>query len=167
MTNIKIIEADVLSQSGDRGPVEGNIAILVTRWNSFITDNLLEGALRSLKRNNIDESQVTIVRVPGAYELSIAALKLAESGKYAAIVALGCVIRGGTPHFEYVSTGCNDGLNQVQLKTGVPVTFGVLTVDNVDQAIERSGEDPNNKGEEAALTALEMISVLRKIETDH
>ncbi|MEQ9567260.1 MAG: 6,7-dimethyl-8-ribityllumazine synthase, partial [Pseudomonadales bacterium] len=135
------------------------MAILVTRWNSFITDNLMEGALRSLKRNNIDESRITIVRVPGAYELSIAALKLAESGKYAAIVALGCVIRGGTPHFEYVSTGCNDGLNHVQLKTGVPVTFGVLTVDNVDQAIERSGEDPNNKGEEAALTALEMISV--------
>jgi len=167
MKNIKTIEADFFSQSGARGQVEGNIAILVTRWNSFITDNLLEGSLRSLKRNNIDESQITIVRVPGAYELSIAALKLAESGKYAAIVALGCVIRGGTPHFEYVSTGCNDGLNQVQLKTGVPITFGVLTVDNVDQAIERSGEDPNNKGEEAALTALEMISVLHKIETEH
>lgn len=160
MTNIKTIEADI-------GQVEGQVAVLVTRWNSFITDNLLEGALRALKRNDIDDSQITVVRVPGAYELSIAALKLAESGKYAAIIALGCVIRGGTPHFEYVSTGCNDGLNQVQIKTGVPVTFGVLTVDNVDQAIERSGEDPNNKGEEAALTALEMISVLRKIETDN
>ena len=157
---IKTIEADI-------GQVEGQVAVLVTRWNSFITDNLLEGALRALKRNDMNDSQITVVRVPGAYELSIAALKLAESGKYAAIVALGCVIRGGTPHFEYVSTGCNDGLNQVQIKTGVPVTFGVLTVDNVDQAIERSGEDPNNKGEEAALTALEMISVLRKIETDH
>lgn len=167
MTNIKIIEADISSQSGDGGQAGGNIAILVTRWNSFITDNLMEGALRALKRNNIDESRITIVRVPGAYELSIAALKLAESGKYAAIVALGCVIRGGTPHFEYVCAGCNDGLNHVQLKTGIPVTFGVLTVDNVDQAIERSGEDPNNKGEEAALTALEMISVLHKIETDH
>jgi 6,7-dimethyl-8-ribityllumazine synthase len=160
MTEIKTIEADI-------GQVEGQVAVLVTRWNSFITDNLLEGALRALKRNDMNDSQITVVRVPGAYELSIAALKLAESGKYAAIVALGCVIRGGTPHFEYVSTGCNDGLNQVQIKTGVPVTFGVLTVDNVDQAIERSGEDPNNKGEEAALTALEMISVLRKIETDH
>lgn len=160
MTNIKIIEADI-------GQVEGQVAVLVTRWNSFITDNLLEGALRALKRNDMDDSQITVVRVPGAYELSIAALKLAESGKYAAIIALGCVIRGGTPHFEYVSTGCNDGLNQVQIKTGVPVTFGVLTVDNVDQAIERSGDDPNNKGEEAALTALEMISVLRKIETDN
>ncbi len=160
MTNIKTIEADI-------GQVEGQVAVLVTRWNSFITDNLLEGALRALKRNDMDDSQITVVRVPGAYELSIAALKLAESGNYAAIIALGCVIRGGTPHFEYVSTGCNDGLNQVQIKTGVPVTFGVLTVDNVDQAIERSGEDPNNKGEEAALTALEMISVLRKIETDN
>jgi len=160
MTNIKTIEADI-------GQVEGQVAVLVTRWNSFITDNLLEGALRALKRNDMDDSQITVVRVPGAYELSIAALKLAESGNYAAIIALGCVIRGGTPHFEYVSTGCNDGLNQVQIKTGVPVTFGVLTVDNVDQAIERSGEDPNNKGEEAAHTALEMISVLRKIETDN
>jgi 6,7-dimethyl-8-ribityllumazine synthase len=160
MTEIKTIEAGI-------GQVEGRVAVLVTRWNSFITDNLLEGALRALKRNDMNDSQITVVRVPGAYELSIAALKLAESGKYAAIVALGCVIRGGTPHFEYVCTGCNDGLNQVQIKTGVPVTFGVLTVDNVDQAIERSGEDPNNKGEEAALTALEMISVLRKIETDH
>jgi 6,7-dimethyl-8-ribityllumazine synthase len=159
MKDIKTIQADI-------GQVEGNIALLVTRWNSFITDNLLEGALRALNRNDIEDSQITIVRVPGAYELSIAALKLAESGKYSAIVALGCVIRGGTPHFEYVSTGCNDGLNQVQLKTGVPVTFGVLTVDNVDQAIERSGEDPNNKGEEAALTALEMIQLLRNIEAD-
>lgn len=157
MTGITHIEADIAE-------VSGNIAILVTRWNSFITDNLLAGAIRALARNNIQESQITVVRVPGAYELSLAAKKLAESGNYVAIVALGCVIRGGTPHFEFVSTGCNDGLNQVQLTTGVPVTFGVLTVDNVDQAVERSAEDPNNKGEEAALTALEMISLLEKIE---
>lgn len=156
MSEITNIEAEI-------GQVDGNIAILVTRWNSFITDNLLEGALRSLKRNNIEESQITVVRVPGAYELSITAQELAITGNYDAIIALGCVIRGGTPHFEFVSAGCNDGLNRVALDTGVPVTFGVLTVDNVDQAIERSGEDPNNKGEEAALTALEMISLLEKI----
>jgi len=157
MTEITHIEAEI-------GRVEGSIAILVTRWNSFITDNLLAGALRALERNNIQESQMTVVRVPGAYELSLAAQKLAETENYAAIIALGCVIRGGTPHFEFVSTGCNDGLNQVQLTTGIPVTFGVLTVDNVDQAVERSAEDPNNKGEEAALTALEMISLVEQID---
>jgi len=157
MTEITHIEAEI-------GRVKGSIAILVTRWNSFITDNLLAGALRALERNNIQESQMTVVRVPGAYELSLAAQKLAETENYAAIIALGCVIRGGTPHFEFVSTGCNDGLNQVQLTTGIPVTFGVLTVDNVDQAVERSAEDPNNKGEEAALTALEMISLVEQID---
>ena len=154
---LKSIEADI-------GQVDGDIAVLVTRWNSFITDNLLAGAHRAFARNNIDDSQITVVRVPGAYELTIAAKKLAETGRYKAIVALGCVIQGGTPHFEYVAGGCNDGLNQVQLDTGVPVTFGVLTVNTVEQAIERSAEDPNNKGEEAAVTALEMISLLQKIE---
>ena len=163
MTEITQIETDLLAL-GKEGALEGNIAIMVTRWNSFITDKLLAGALRALERNSIQESQITVVRVPGAYELSLTAKKLADSGKYAAIIALGCVIRGGTPHFEFVSTGCNDGLNQVQLTTGVPVTFGVLTVDNVEQAVERSAEDPNNKGEEAALTALEMISLVKKIE---
>ena len=154
---LKSIEADI-------GQVDGDIAVLVTRWNSFITDNLLAGAHRAFARNSIDDSQITVVRVPGAYELTIAAKKLAETGRYKAIVALGCVIQGGTPHFEYVAGGCNDGLNQVQLDTGVPVTFGVLTVNTVEQAIERSAEDPNNKGEEAAVTALEMISLLQKIE---
>ena len=160
MTEITLIEADMAK-------INGNIAIVVTRWNSFITDNLLEGALRALARNNIAEKQITVVRVPGAYELSLAAKKLAETDRYAAIIALGCVIRGDTPHFEFVSTGCNDGLNQVQLTTGVPVTFGVLTVDNVDQAIERCAEDPNNKGEEAALAALEMIGLIEKIQSGH
>ena len=160
MTEITCIEADMAK-------IDGNIAIVVTRWNSFITDNLLEGALRALARNNIAEKQITVVRVPGAYELSLAAKKLAETDRYAAIIALGCVIRGGTPHFEFVSAGCNDGLNQVQLTTGVPVTFGVLTVDNVDQAIERCAEDPNNKGEEAALAALEMIGLIEKIQSGH
>ena len=160
MTEITLIEADMAK-------INGNIAIVVTRWNSFITDNLLEGALRALARNNIAEKQITVVRVPGAYELSLAAKKLAETDRYAAIIALGCVIRGDTPHFEFVSTGCNDGLNQVQLTTGVPVTFGVLTVDKVDQAIERCAEDPNNKGEEAALAALEMIGLIEKIQSGH
>ncbi len=156
MTDADQIEADI-------GPVEGKIAVLVTRWNSFITDNLLAGAMRAFQRNRIDQSQIQIVRVPGAYELALPAKKLADTGEYAAIVALGCIIRGATPHFEFVASGCNQSLNQVQLETGIPVTFGVLTVDTVDQAVERSGEDPNNKGEEAALTALEMIALMQKI----
>ena len=156
MSELNNIEAEI-------GSVDGNIAILVTRWNSFITDNLLAGALRALERNGIAESQISVVRVPGAFELPLTAQKVAQTGDFSAIVALGCVIRGGTPHFEYVSAGATEGLNRVQLDTGVPVTFGVLTVDDVEQAIERSGEDPNNKGEEAALTALEMVRLFDQI----
>lgn len=156
MSELNNIEAEI-------GSVDGNIAILVTRWNSFITDNLLAGALRALERNGIAESQISVVRVPGAFELPLTAQKVAQTGDFAAIVALGCVIRGGTPHFEYVSAGATEGLNRVQLDTGVPVTFGVLTVDDVEQAIERSGEDPNNKGEEAALTVLEMVRLFDQI----
>ena len=156
MSEYKAIEADIAA-------VDGNIAILVTRWNSFITDNLLAGAIRSLERNGVDQSQLSVVRVPGAFELPLTAQKIAQTGNYVAIIALGCVIRGGTPHFEYVSAGATEGLNRVQLDTGIPVTFGVLTVDDVEQAIERSGEDPNNKGEEAALTALEMVRLFDKI----
>ena len=150
----------------DAGPIKGNIAILVTRWNSFITDNLLAGALRALARNDIDESQISVVYVPGAFELPLTAKKLAHTQNYVAIIALGCVIRGGTPHFEFVSAGATEGLNRVQLDTGVPITFGVLTVDDVEQAMERSAEDPNNKGEEATLTALEMVRLFAEIEGD-
>ncbi|MCL4162278.1 UNVERIFIED_CONTAM: hypothetical protein GTU68_027664 [Idotea baltica] len=156
-TKYKSIEAEI-------GAVDGRIAILVTRWNSFITDNLLTGAIRSLERNGIDQSQLSVVRVPGAFELPLTAQKIAATGDYVAIIALGCVIRGGTPHFEFVCAGATEGLNRVQLDTGVPVTFGVLTVDDVEHAIERSGEDPNNKGEEAALTALEMVGLVNQID---
>lgn len=156
MSDIENIEADI-------GVIDGKVAILVTRWNSFITDNLLSGSLRALERNGVANPQITVVRVPGAFELPLTAQKLAQTGNYAAIIALGCVIRGGTPHFEFVSAGATEGLNRVQLDTGVPVTFGVLTVDDVEQAIERSGEDPNNKGEEAALTALEMVRLFGQI----
>lgn len=156
MSELTNIEAEI-------GSIDGNIAILVTRWNSFITDNLLSGSLRALQRNDINESQISVIRVPGAFELPLAAQRAAQTGTYKAVIALGCVIRGGTPHFEYVCAGATEGLNRVQLDTGVPVTFGVLTVDDAEQAIERSGEDPNNKGEEAALTALEMVRLLDQI----
>ena len=157
---------NVQSLSAEMGAIDGDIAILVTRWTSFITDNLLAGALRALGRNEVTEKQITVVYVPGAFELPLTAQKLAQTGKYAAIIALGCVIRGGTPHFEYVSAGATEGLNRVQLDSGIPVTFGVLTVDNTEQAIERSGEDPNNKGEEAALTALEMVRLFALISNE-
>lgn len=142
---------------------EGRIAILSTRWNSFITDNLVQGAQQALARNGVPPYQVDLVLVPGAFELPIAAQGLAQTGRYAGLVALGCVIRGGTPHFEYVCGGCMDGLMRVQLDANLPITFGVLTVDNVEQAIERSGDDTNNKGMEAAVTLLEMINLLKEI----
>lgn len=154
MSKIRVLEAGTEIQ-------DAHISILVTRWNSFITDNLLRAAVNALTRNGVAEDHIEIVRVPGAFELPITAQHIAHRDQSDAIIALGCVIRGGTPHFEYVSAGCMDGLMRVQLDSGIPVTFGVLTVDNIDQAAERSGDDANNKGEEAALTALEMINLLR------
>jgi 6,7-dimethyl-8-ribityllumazine synthase len=142
----------------------GRIVILTTRWNSFITDNLLDGATKALTRNGVPEDQIDVVRVPGAFELPMAAQRVLQSGDYVALIALGCVIRGGTPHFEYVSGGCMDGLMQVQLKADAPVGFGVLTVDSTEQAIERSADDTNNKGAEAALAILEMMNLLREVQ---
>ncbi len=147
----------------EAGPVDGRVAILVTRWNSFITDSLLKGALGALARHGVEPDRIDVIRLPGAFELPIVAKRTAATGNYRAIIALGCVIRGGTPHFEYVSGECTTGLGQVQREVDLPITFGILTVDNVEQAIERASDDPNNKGEEAALTALEMIRLLDKI----
>jgi len=121
-------------------------------------DRLIEGAKRAL----MDQKQVTIVRVPGSFEIPLAAKKAAESGKFDAVVALGCVVRGETSHFEYISSAVSHGLQRVALDTGLPVGFGLLTVDTVQQAMDRSGES-GNKGSEAALTALAMIDVLREI----
>ena len=156
MSDYTLIESDAVATSG-------RIAILVTHWNSFITDNLLEGALRALTRNGVEENQIDVIRLPGAFELPLVAQRAIDTTHYVAVIALGCVIRGGTPHFDYVCSAAMEGLNGVQLDTGVPITFGVLTVDNVEQAVERSGEDPNNKGEEAALTALEMLGLFEQL----
>ncbi len=152
-------------------PIEGTFeagnarfAIVVSRWNGNITENLLAGALRALARHGVTEERIQVVRVPGAFELPLAALKLADSGNYQAIITLGCVIRGGTPHFEYVCGECARGIGEVALATELPVAFGVLTTDNLQQAEERSGEGPENKGEEAALTALEMASLCKWLE---
>ena len=139
------------------------IALLVSRFNSFIVESLLSGAVDILKRHGAEERELQIVRVPGAYEMPIAAKRLAASQRYDAIIALGAVIRGGTPHFEYVAGECTKGLSQVSLQHDIPIAFGVLTVDSIEQAIERAGSKAGNKGAEAALSAIEMINVLREI----
>jgi len=137
--------------------------LVVARFNSFIVESLLEGAIDTIKRHGADESDITIVRVPGAFEMPLVVDKIAESGDYDAVVALGAVIRGGTPHFEYVAGECVKGIAQVTLKHGVPVSFGVLTVDTIEQAIERAGTKAGNKGGEAAISAIEMVNLLRQI----
>jgi len=132
-------------------------AIVASEYNSVIMDRLVEGARRALRDHDL-----TLIRVPGSFELPLVAKRAAETDNFDAIVALGCVLRGDTPHFEYISQAVSLGLQQVALETGLPVAFGVLTVDTVQQAMDRSGE-AGNKGTEAALTALEMINVLREI----
>ncbi|HET8711136.1 MAG TPA: 6,7-dimethyl-8-ribityllumazine synthase [Spongiibacteraceae bacterium] len=139
---------------------KGNFAIIVGRWNSFVVESLLSAAIDTLQRHGIADSKITVVRVPGAFEIPLACKKIAEQKKFDAIIALGAVIRGGTPHFEYVAGECTKGLAQVMMEYGVPVAFGVLTVDTIEQAIERSGTKAGNKGAEAALSALEMVSLL-------
>ncbi|AMG31208.1 6,7-dimethyl-8-ribityllumazine synthase [Grimontia hollisae] len=142
------------------------VAIVISRFNSFINESLLEGAIDALKRQGqVSEDNITVVRCPGAYELPLVAQRVAKSGRYDAIIALGSVIRGGTPHFDYVAGECNKGLAQVALEFDTPVAFGVLTVDTIEQAIERAGTKAGNKGAEAALSALEMVNVLSQIES--
>ncbi len=143
---------------------KGKFAILVARFNSFIVESLLEGAIDTLKRHGVDEKSIEIIRVPGAFEMPIAAQRIAAQKKYDAIIALGAVIRGGTPHFEYVAGECVKGLSQVSLNANIPVSFGVLTVDSIEQAIERAGTKAGNKGGEAAITALEMVNLFSELD---
>ena len=138
------------------------LAIVLGRFNSFIGDALLSGALDTLKRHSVKAENITVAYVPGAFEIPLLVKKLAQSGDYDGVVALGAVIRGSTPHFDYVAGECAKGLSSVQLETGVPVGFGVLTVDSIEQAIERAGTKAGNKGAEAAMTVLEMVNVLAK-----
>lgn len=139
------------------------MAVVVARFNSFITDRLLDGALAAIARQGGDAAAVAVVGVPGAFELPLAVQRLARSGRYDAIVALGAVIRGATPHFDYVCSAAAKGLADISLETGIPVGFGVLTTDTVDQAIERAGSKAGNKGEEATLTAIEMANLLKEL----
>ena len=138
--------------------------ILLGRFNSFIGDRLLEGAIDTLVRHGANEGDIDVVRVPGAYEMPLAAKKMATSGKYDALIALGAVIRGATPHFDYVAGECSKGLSQVSMESGIPVGFGVLTVDTIEQAIERAGTKAGNKGADAAMAAMEMVNLLRKLD---
>ncbi|MBK1617971.1 6,7-dimethyl-8-ribityllumazine synthase [Lamprobacter modestohalophilus] len=135
--------------------------LVVSRWNSFIVESLEKGAIDTLKRHGAEEADLSIVRVPGAFEMPVVIERIAAKGGYDAVIALGAVIRGGTPHFEYVAGECVKGMAQVSLKHGLPVTFGVLTVDTIEQAIERAGTKAGNKGAEAALSAIEMVDLLR------
>jgi len=148
-----------LSVNGQR------FAIVVSRFNEFITSKLLAGAIDTLKRHGCREEQITCVHVPGAFEIPFVARRLAESGAYEAIICLGCVIRGQTPHFEYVAGEAAKGIAQVGLSTGVPAAFGVITADTLEQAVERAGAKSGNKGVEAALTAIELTNLLTQLPT--
>jgi len=148
------------------GNVLGNglrIAVAVTRWNEFITKELLDGALTALRRHGVADDDVTVAWVPGAYELPVVCKRFAASGTVDAVIALGTVIRGATGHYEHVAGQCASGLSRVALDTGVPVVFGVLTTETIEQAIERAGTKAGNKGAEAAMTAIETANLLRDI----
>jgi 6,7-dimethyl-8-ribityllumazine synthase len=152
-----IFEGKLISEKIRYGIVAG-------RFNEFIVTKLLSGALDALKRHGAQEEEITIAWVPGAFEIPLIAQKMAESGKYDAVITLGAVIRGSTPHFDYVSAEVSKGVASAGLKTGVPVIFGVLTTDSIEQAIERAGTKAGNKGWEAATTAIEMANLVKQLQ---
>jgi 6,7-dimethyl-8-ribityllumazine synthase len=153
---VKTIEGELSGQGR-------KIGIVVSRFNSFITERLLEGAVDVLVRHGVADDDITVVRVPGSFEVPLTTKRMTENGKYEAVLALSAVIRGATPHFDYVSSEIAKGVAQVGLESGVPVIFGVITADTVQQAVERAGSKSGNKGADAAMSALEMISVLAKL----
>lgn len=144
--------------------VEARVAVIAARWNGEITDGLLSGAIKGLTRHGIAQNNIEIFRVPGAFELPLASQRAARTGRFSAVISLGCVIRGDTPHFDYVCSETTRGIGQVSLNENLPVAFGLLTTDNLEQSLERSGDNSENKGEEAALTALEMLTMLQKMD---
>ena len=157
MQGIKVIE-------GNFKPQKARYGIAVARFNAFIVESLLEGAVDTLQRHGVENDDIEIVRVPGAYELPLVTQSMAVNGDYDAIIALGAVIRGGTPHFDYVAGEAAKGLGHVALAHDMPIIFGVLTTDSIEQAIERSGTKAGNKGAEAALTAIETVSLLNQLQ---
>ncbi len=156
MSHIKSID-------GDYNAGDAKFCILAGRFNSFIVEHLVEGAVDALVRHGTSRDDIEIVRVPGAYEMPISAQRIAQTGRYDSIIALGAVIRGSTPHFDYVAGECSKGLAQVSLAADIPIIFGVLTTDTIEQAIERAGTKAGNKGAEAAVSAIEMVSLFNKL----
>jgi 6,7-dimethyl-8-ribityllumazine synthase len=154
----KVIEAELLAR-------DLRFVLVAARFNEFVVEPLVRGALDALKRHGVPEKQIEIVRVPGAFELPIVVRKLAQSQRYDAIITLGAVIRGQTPHFDYVAGECASGISRIALEFGVPVAFGVLTTDTVEQAVDRAGGKAGNKGADCALVAIEMANLLRRLET--
>jgi 6,7-dimethyl-8-ribityllumazine synthase len=152
---VRMIEGDLQGQGL-------KVTIVVARFNSFITDRLLEGAMDALRRHGVEDKDISVMKVPGSFELPLGVRKAAK-GKVDAVIALGALIRGGTPHFDYLSAEVIKGVAQVTLDSGIPVAFGVLTTDTVEQAIERAGAKAGNKGFEAALSAIEMAKLLRQM----
>lgn len=142
---------------------EQKFCIIIARFNDFIGSKLLEGAIDELKRHGVKDENIDVVKVPGAFEIPVVALKVAKSAKYEAVITLGAVIKGSTPHFDYVSAEVSKGVASVSLQTGVPVIFGVLTTDSIEQAIERAGTKAGNKGSDAAKTAIEMANLLKTL----
>jgi len=138
-------------------------AIVVSRFNSLVTQRLLEGALDALRRHGADENAITVVYVPGSFEIPLVAKRLAQSGAFDAVICLGCILRGDTPHFEYVASEAAKGIAQVALETSVPTIFGVVTADTLEQALERAGAKAGNRGFEAAMTAMEMANLMRQL----
>ena len=140
------------------------MGIVASRFNEFITNKLVGGALDGLKRHNVDEAQVDVAWVPGAFEIPLIASKMAKSGKYDAVICVGAVIRGNTSHYDYVCNEVSKGIASVSLDSGIPVLFGILTTENIEQAIERAGTKAGNKGYDCALSAIEMVNLIREIE---
>ncbi len=143
---------------------EQKFALVIGRFNDFFTSKLVGGAIDTLKRHGANEDQICEVWVPGAFEIPVIASRMARAGKYSAIICLGCVIRGHTPHFDYVASQAARGIAQVSMQTGVPVIFGVVTADTLEQAIERAGSKAGNRGADAALTAIEMVNLLKVVD---
>jgi 6,7-dimethyl-8-ribityllumazine synthase len=154
----KIIEGELLAR-------DLRFAFVAARFNEFVVEPLIRGALDALKRHGATEKQIEIVRVPGAFDIPIVVRKLALSRRYDAVIALGAVVRGQTPHFDYVAGECASGLARIALETGVPVAFGVLTTDTMEQAVDRAGGKEGNKGADAALAAVEMANLLRRLDS--
>ena len=153
----KVTEGDLIMR-------DLRFALVVSRFNDFVVEPLVRGAVDALRRHGATEKQIEIVRVPGAFDIPVVARKLAQSRRYEALVALGAVIRGQTPHFDYVAGECASGLARIALESGVPIGFGVLTTDTVEQAVDRAGGKAGNKGTDAALAALEMANLLRRLD---